>query len=183
MPREAPTPFSPSTSKARRSRARTGARFISTWTRSGSIASSTASTTSVSRSRTRRPSTPSKRRLRVNAPGSRRRLHLGEPCHDASEGNECAEGREGLFAAQGYSTEAFDPVEETFDEMAFLVDHPVDGRAATARRVLLDLCRRTQVAGDEATQGVGIIGGVGDHVANVGQPVDQPARLRAVAPL
>ena len=52
-----------------------------------------------------------------------------------------------------------------------------------ARRVLLDLSRRVELRADELPQVIGVIGGIGDDMANAFQPLDQAARLRAVAPL
>jgi len=67
--------------------------------------------------------------------------------------------------------------------MAFLVKCPVDGLGPAARRVLLDLRSCVQLGGDEAAQVIGIVGGVGDDMADPLQPLDQTARLRAVAPV
>ena len=76
-----------------------------------------------------------------------------------------------------------DSVEEAFDEVALSVEHPVDGFGLAAGWVLLDLGGAPKRAGDEFAQMIGVIGGVGDDVANALQPLDQPARLRAVTPL
>jgi len=91
----------------------------------------------------------------IRAFSSRRRLHLGEPCHGAGEGHEGPEGREGLFAAQGDPAEAFDAVEEALDEMALLVERPVDRLASCAGRVLLDLRPGAEFVGSEAAQRIG----------------------------
>lgn len=67
--------------------------------------------------------------------------------------------------------------------MALLVERPVDGLGPAARRVLLDLGRCTDVVGDEGAQVVGVVGGVGDDVADAIEPFEQAAGLWAAAPM
>ncbi len=120
---------------------------------------------------------------REGAARPRRRLHLAYPCHDAGEVHECFKGACGLFAAQGDASKAFDPVEETLDQMTLLVEHPVDGPVFATGWIALDMGLSTQVMGDEVAKVIGIVGRVHDHVLRLGQALDQTARLRAVAPL
>src|SRR5690606_21677522 len=56
---------------------------------------------------------------------------------------------------------------------------PGSGAAAVA----LDLGGGAQVIGDEATQRLGVVSGVGDDMADARQPADQPLGLRAVGPV
>ena len=91
----------------------------------------------------------------MNATRSRRRLHLGEPCHGAGERHAGSEGGDGLFAAQGDPAEAFDAVEEALNEMALLVERPVDRLASCAARVLLDLRPGAEFVGSGAAQRIG----------------------------
>lgn len=114
---------------------------------------------------------------------SRRRLHLGEPCYCACEMYEGGEGGQGFLTSQGDSTEAFDAIEEALDEVAFFVECPVDFAPHGTGRVLLDVGRGFEVVADEGPQMVGVIRGVGDDMAHTRHALDQPARLRAVAPL
>lgn len=67
--------------------------------------------------------------------------------------------------------------------MTLLVERPVDGLCPASRWVLLDLRRRPEVGGDERSQVIGVVGGVGDDVADAVEPLEQFARLRAVAPV
>ena len=113
----------------------------------------------------------------------RRRLHSSKPRHGASERHEALERTDGLLAAQGDSPEAFDLIEEPFDQIALPVEHPVDGFGAAAGRVLLDLRGRPQLVGDEVAEMVGVIARIGDYMTDVNQPCDQRAGLRAVAPV
>ena len=69
------------------------------------------------------------------------------------------------------------------DEVAFPVERPVDGLASASGRVLLDLCGRAEVVGDEIAQMIGVVACLGDDVADPLQALDQPAGLRAVAPV
>lgn len=113
----------------------------------------------------------------------RGRLHLGQPSHCAGESDEALEGGDGLFASEGDAAEAFDPVEETLDEVALLVEHPVDEFGPAARRVLIDLRHRPEVVGDEVAQVIRIIARIRNDMSDTLQPVEQPVRLRAVAPV
>lgn len=115
--------------------------------------------------------------------GSRGRLHLGEPGHCACDVNEGLVGGDSLFATQGDAAEPFDLVEEALDEVAFLVEHPVDRLGSAARRVLLDLSHGTKFLGDEGAQVVGVVACIHDDMAHPLQPLDQPARLGAVTPV
>lgn len=83
------------------------------------------------------------------------------------------EGRNGLLTSQGDPSEAFDSVEETFHKVTLFVEHPVDGFVCGARRVLFDLGRCAKIVGDEVTQVIGIIGGVGHDMADARKPFDQ----------
>ena len=67
--------------------------------------------------------------------------------------------------------------------MALLVKCPIDGLLHGSRRVLFDLRRCSKIIGDELTKMVSIICGVGHDMADANEPVDQPSRLRAIAPL
>lgn len=67
--------------------------------------------------------------------------------------------------------------------MALLVKCPIDGLLHGSRRVLFDLRRCSKINGDELTKMVSIICGVGHDMADANEPVDQPSRLRAIAPL
>lgn len=49
--------------------------------------------------------------------------------------------------------------------------------------VLLDVCGCTEDFDDEVAQVIGVVGGIGDDMADALQPLDQTACLRAVAPL
>ncbi len=93
------------------------------------------------------------------------------------------EGGDGLFASEGDAAEAFDPVEESFHKVAFLVERPVDQFGPAARRVLLDLRHCPEFAGNEIAQVIRIIARIRDDMSDTFQPLDQPARLRAVAPV
>jgi hypothetical protein len=91
------------------------------------------------------------------------------------------EGRDGLFASECDAAEAFDPVEEPFHEVAFLVERPVDQFGPAARRVLLDLRHRSEFVGDEIAQVIRIIARIRDDMSDPLQPFEQALRLRAVA--
>lgn len=49
--------------------------------------------------------------------------------------------------------------------------------------VLFDVCGGAEGFGDEVAQVIGVVCGVRDDMADAIQPLDQTARLRAVAPL
>ena len=93
------------------------------------------------------------------------------------------EGRDGLFASEGDAAEAFDPVEEALDEVALLVEHPVDGFGLAACRVLLDLRDRPKFVGDEVAQVIRVIARIRNDMSDTFQPFEQSACLRAVAPV
>ena len=103
----------------------------------------------------------------MNDARSRRRLHLGEPSHCAGERDEAMEGRDGLFASEGDAAEAFDPVEEALDEVALLVEHPVDGFGLAACRVLLDLRDRPKFVGDEVAQVIRVIARIRNDMTTI----------------
>ena len=90
---------------------------------------------------------------------------------------------EGFFAAQGDAAKALEAVEEALDEVALLVERPVERRASRARRVPLDLGRGAKIVGGEAAQSISVIAGIGDDVAHAMKPREQAPRLRAVAPV
>ena len=117
----------------------------------------------------------------INLWHSRRRLHLGEPGHCACYVDEGLERRDGLLATQGDPAEALDAIEKALDEMALLVECPVDCFRAGSGRVLLDLRGCSKVFGDEGPEVVGVVGCVGDDMTDAFEAFDQPAGLRAVA--
>jgi hypothetical protein len=65
--------------------------------------------------------------------------------------DEAHEGGDGFLTAQGDTTEAFEPVEETLDLMTLLVKAPVDGRLGGSAGIGLDMGGCAKVVGDEAT--------------------------------
>ncbi len=93
------------------------------------------------------------------------------------------EGRKSFLTPQGDPSEAFDTIEETLDQMALLVEHPVDGLRVGPARILLDLRRGSEIIRDEPAEMIGVIGGIGHHMPDALQTVDQAARLRTIAPL
>lgn len=95
--------------------------------------------------------------------------------------NEAHEGDDCLFASQRDSPEAFEFIEEAFDLMAFLVEPPVDRRRRGATKIGLDLRRCTEVVDDERPERIGVIGGIGNDVADARQAVQQGFGLRTVA--
>ncbi len=111
------------------------------------------------------------------------RLHLVQPSHRASDGYEGLEGRGCFPDAEHNSTEAFDLVEKTLDQVAFLVDRPVDGAASRAASVALDLRLGLHRIGDEVPQRFGVIAGIRHDMADALEPGDQPFGLRAAGPL
>ena len=113
----------------------------------------------------------------------RARLHSSEPNHGTCEMDEAHECGKRLLAAQGDAAEALEPIEETFDLMALLVERPVDRMGALARRVALNLRGCAEIIGDEGAQGIAVVGGVGDDVVDARQPLKKTLRLRAVPAL
>lgn len=77
----------------------------------------------------------------------------------------------------------FDLVEDAFDQVAFLAERPVDGMSGRSRRVLLELSDCSEITRIEPAEVIGVTGRVRHDMAGTGQPVDQPLRLRAIAPL
>jgi hypothetical protein len=67
--------------------------------------------------------------------------------------------------------------------MSLPVEPPVDGRGGRAAGIGLDLCGGPQIVSDEGTQWVGVVGGVGDDVADTLQAGQKGFGLRAVAML
>ena len=67
--------------------------------------------------------------------------------------------------------------------MTLLIEHPVDRMTDDAGRILFDLGCCFEVQANERAQVVGVIGGIGDHMTNPFQALDQATRLRAIAPL
>ena len=112
---------------------------------------------------------------------SRRRLHLAYPSHRAGEIDEGLERCDCLFASKRNSSEPFESVEEPLHEVALFVERPVDGEGRAARRVLLDLRRRSKLGCDEVAQVIGVVARVHDDMADTAKPLDQAACLRAVA--
>ena len=64
--------------------------------------------------------------------------------------DEAHEGGDGFLTAQCDTAEAFEPVEETLDLMALLVEAPVDGKLGGAAGIGLDMGGCAKVIGDEA---------------------------------
>ena len=98
-----------------------------------------------------------------------------DEAHEAHEGCEC------LFASQGDSSETFEFIEEALDLMAFLVEPPLYWRNDSATRIGLDLGGCAELIGDEGTQRIRIICGVGDDVADALQTGQERLCLRSVA--
>ncbi len=67
--------------------------------------------------------------------------------------------------------------------MALLVERPVDGIARYTGWVLFDVGLCAKTFGDVVAQMIGVVGRVGDHMANAGQAFDQTAGLRTITPL
>ena len=67
--------------------------------------------------------------------------------------------------------------------MALFVEQPVDWSVVAPSWVPFDMRGCAQIIGDEIAQVIGIVGRVHDDMLRLCQPLDQPARLRAVAPL
>ena len=80
---------------------------------------------------------------------SRRRLHLPDPRHGAGEIDKSFEGADGFLAAQGDASEAFDLIEETFNQMALLVEVPIGLWLDRATGVGFDLGGCAQIISDE----------------------------------
>ncbi len=97
--------------------------------------------------------------------------------------DEAHEGGDGFLAAQGDTAEALEPVEEALDLMALLVEAPVDGRFCRSTGIGLDVGGGAEVIGDEGTQRIGVIGSIGDDVADALQACQQCLRLRTITPL
>ena len=81
------------------------------------------------------------------------------------------------------SSEPLETVEKTFDEMTLFVERPVDLSAFRPAAVSFDLRRSSQLFHDEPAQGVGVVSGIGDDMADAFQPGQQPLCLGAVGPL
>ncbi len=97
--------------------------------------------------------------------------------------DEAHEGGDGFLAAQGDAAEAFELVEEAFDLMALFVEAPVDGRLCRSAGIGLDVRGGTEIVGNEGTQRIGIIGGIGDDVADAFETCQQRLGLRTITPL
>jgi len=82
---------------------------------------------------------------------------------------EAHEGAESFFTAQGYSSESFEFVEKALDLMALLIKFPVDSWSKGAAGVGLDLRGCTKVIGDKSAQWIGVIGCIGDDMADAFQ--------------
>ena len=61
---------------------------------------------------------------------------------------EAPEGWESLLAPQGHAADAFEPVEEAFDLVTFLVEPPVD-RLPGSAGIGVDLSGRAEIIGNE----------------------------------
>jgi len=83
----------------------------------------------------------------------------------------------------GRSSGSVDTVEDTLDEMALFVQHPVNRIPSVACRILFDLRPRAQIIGDEYAQVIGVLGGIHDDTTDAFQASDQAACVRAVTPL
>ena len=83
-----------------------------------------------------------KKQTLVIARHSRRRQHLTDPNHCTSEAHEGFESGDGFLAVQSDSAEAFEFVEETFGEMALLLEHPFYWPAFSAARISLNVRHR-----------------------------------------
>lgn len=97
--------------------------------------------------------------------------------------NEGGEGTDCLLTSQWDASEAFDLVEEAFDEMALLVEMLVERMLEGAGWVRGDLRAVAEIIADEITQRVGVIGGVCDDMLDASHACEQGARLRTIAPL
>lgn len=100
--------------------------------------------------------------------------------------DEAHEGGDGFLAShrlasQGDPAKAFEFVEEAFDLMALFVELPIDGRYACAAGVGLDLRSCTEVIGDEGAERIGVIGGIGDDMADALQTGQERLGLWAIA--
>lgn len=80
--------------------------------------------------------------------------------------NEAHGGGDGHLAAQCDAAEALELVEEAFDLMVFLIEAPVDGRLGGSAGIGLDVRDRSKVACDEDAERIGVIGCIGDDVAD-----------------
>ena len=106
------------------------------------------------------------------------------------------ERRERLFAPERDPAEALDRIEvrrirkqssglfprRKFDQVPLLAEHPVDPIPGDPRRVLPDMGRRAEALGNEQAEMIRVASRVRDDMTNAIQPLDQAARLRAVAP-
>lgn len=97
--------------------------------------------------------------------------------------DEAHEGGDGLFTAQGDAAEALELVEEALDLMPFLVEAPVDGRPGGPAGIGLDMRSGAKIVGDEGTERIGVIDGIGDDVTDAFQACQQRFGLWAIAPL
>lgn len=95
--------------------------------------------------------------------------------------NEAHEGGDGLLASEGDAPEAFEFVKEAFDLMALLVEAPVDGRFGGTAGVGLDVGGCAKIVSDEGPQRIGIIGSIGNDVADTLQARQESLGLRTVA--
>ncbi len=96
---------------------------------------------------------------------------------EAHEGGEC------LLATQGDTAEALELVEEALDLMAFFVEAPVDQWLGGATWIGLDLRGGPEVVGDEGAERIGVVGGIGDDVADALETGQKGFGLRAVTML
>lgn len=97
--------------------------------------------------------------------------------------HEAHEGWERLFTSQGDATEAFEPIEETFDLVTLLVEAPVDLRLGGAAGIGLDLRGCAEIIGDEGAQGISVIGSIGNNMADALKAGQQRPGLRTVTML
>lgn len=110
-------------------------------------------------------------------------LHSSEPVEGGDEEDEAHEAGESLFAAQGDPAEAFDPLKEILDLVALGIKFGVKGRLDRPGRVGLNLRLGSKTVHDQGPQMAGVIGRIGDDMADALEPLDQSCSLRTVAAL
>ena len=105
--------------------------------------------------------------------------HLAQP---EDGGGECDDGAvvsSGFLVAGSDAAELLEPGEAAFDEMALLVELPVERVLGGSRGVVGD--HRLGIhGGDDCPEVVGVIGGVSQHDLGL-VPADQAGSLRHVA--
>jgi hypothetical protein len=109
-------------------------------------------------------------------------LHSSEPVEGRDEEDEAHEAGNGLLTAQGDPAEPFDPLKEVLDLVPFGVEVRVERRLDRAGGVGLDVGLRPKLVRDLQAQRAGVVGRIGDDVADAFE-LDQRSALRAVAAL